>query len=183
MAVPEIVWRMPDGFREEFKRTLGPVVKDEGLLRTIGGRPVTAVGDVTASSVLKAGLKPMLIIVDFGTRRGPLPMGDRDMERVQTYGDRVVNVKNPAAVLTRDLWTAIKDAYARAAMDGTSTRIEVDGEEDLASLPCLIMAPEGSVVTYGVPSKGMTVVTTGKDIKELVVRVLKGCTALDEEGP
>ena len=180
MAVPEIVWRMPDGFREEFKRTLGPTVTDAGLLAAVNGRPVTAIGDITSASVLKAGLKPMLIIVDFGTRRGPLPKGDRDLKRVQAYGDRVVNVKNPAAVLTKDLWTAIKDAYDRAARDGTSTRIEVDGEEDLASLPCLIMAPEGSVVTYGVPSKGMTVVTTGKDIRELVVRVLKGCTALED---
>jgi hypothetical protein len=44
-------------------------------------------------------------------------------------------------------------------------RIEIDGEEDLASLVCIVTAPMGSLVIYGVPGKGMTVVTVDSRTK------------------
>ena len=49
----------------------------------------------------------------------------------------------------------------RNALAGESGRIiRVEGEEDLALLPCVLHAPEGSVVIYGWPGRGMKAVDT-----------------------
>jgi len=41
----------------------------------------------------------------------------------------------------------------------------VDGEEDLAVIPCVLMAPEGSLILYGQPGEGVVLVETDK-VKE-----------------
>ena len=38
---------------------------------------------------------------------------------------------------------------------GETALVRVDGEEDLAVLPCLVMAPEGSRIVYGMPGRCM----------------------------
>ncbi len=43
-------------------------------------------------------------------------------------------------------------------VDPQQDRIEVDGEEDLAAIPAILMAPEGARVLYGMPGRGMVVV-------------------------
>jgi uncharacterized protein (UPF0218 family) len=53
--------------------------------------------------------------------------------------------------------------------------IEVDGEEDLASLAAISLAPGGVTVIYGLPNKGVVVVdaTTAnkKKVKEVLDRM------------
>jgi uncharacterized protein (UPF0218 family) len=39
----------------------------------------------------------------------------------------------------------------------------VEGEEDLAALACVAMAPLGSCLVYGVPGKGMAVIRVDED--------------------
>ena len=72
-------------------------------------------------------------------------------------GNRL-RARNPPAMITLELWEAIQNAFF---MIGTGGRvgIEVEGEEDLAAIPAIIMAPEGARVLYGMPGKGMVVVT------------------------
>ena len=52
-------------------------------------------------------------------------------------------------------------------------RIEVEGEEDLAALPAILMAPAGANVIYGLPSHGMVVVKVGEKEKEVVRKFIE----------
>ena len=83
-------------------------------------------------------------------------------------GQIVINVENPAGVLTRKLWNAVKDAYQKEE----KVRIEVAGEEDLATLPCVWLAPEKTKVVYGLPNIGLVVVTDYKKARIKVKKVL-----------
>jgi uncharacterized protein (UPF0218 family) len=49
-------------------------------------------------------------------------------------------------------------AFARVKA-GARVRVEVEGEEDLAAILAILMAPEGAKVLYGMPGQGMVVVT------------------------
>ena len=149
---------MPDSLRDELKESLGPVITDEELPNHVKDHLIAVVGDVAAAHVVRAGYRPKLIIVDFRTRRG-----DKEAlaPEIRLIGKKSVKVVNPPARITPELWEAVERAYE---MEGP-VRIEVDGEEDLASLVCIVTAPMGSLVIYGVPGKGMTVVTVDSRTK------------------
>ena len=73
-------------------------------------------------------------------------------------------MKNAPGVTSVELWTAIEGAYKSRG----NTLIEVEGEEDLASIPAILMAPDGAIVIYGVPDKGIAVYEVGETLRQLV---------------
>lgn len=57
-------------------------------------------------------------------------------------------------------------------------RIFVCGEEDLLALPLFVMAPDGSVIMYGQPLRGMVIVRMNEEIrttaKNLIHKIRRG---------
>jgi len=146
------VLRLPDDRRDEFGDPMGPVYEDAEALLADAGRPVVAVGDVVTHHLLSAGHEPLVAVVDGRTERSAVS------ETVgRSIPDADVRVENPPAELTRDLLVALRDAVA----SGASTVVAVDGEEDLATLPAVLLAPDGATVVYGQPGEGMVHVDAG----------------------
>ncbi len=146
-----MTWRLPDELRSVFKQPFGPVFTTDDLLDDLEGRQghVAAVGDVVARTLVERDRPPKIAVVDYRTQRG-----GEDPELRQAlagFGDHVVRVRNPPATVTQELVDALEEALAA---DGT-TRVEVDGEEDLAGLPLLAYAPLGTIVLYGMPNRGV----------------------------
>jgi uncharacterized protein (UPF0218 family) len=162
----DAIWILPEEYRNRLKVPLGDVIQDSDLERVIADKIVTVVGDFASVHVVRAGFRPKLVIVDFKTRRKE---EDSLEEEVKSIGEAVIKAVNPPAQITRSLFRAIEQAYS---MDKT-VRIEVDGEEDLAFLPCVLLAPEGSYVIYGLPGKGMVATLITPDIKEYILSVLR----------
>jgi uncharacterized protein (UPF0218 family) len=156
---------LPDTWRDELKNPLGPIITDAELPKHVKDQLLAVVGDVAAVHIIRAGYKPKLVIVDFKTRRG-----DEDglAPEIRLIGKERIKVLNPPAQITPALWDAIEKAYD---LEGP-VRIEVDGEEDLASLVCIVMAPMRSLVIYGMPGQGMAVVTVNKKNKVMAQKAL-----------
>jgi uncharacterized protein (UPF0218 family) len=70
-----------------------------------------------------------------------------------------VRVANPAGQITTELVQEIALALER----NVPTKLLVEGEEDLAALACVAMAPPGSCLVYGVPGKGMAMLRVDED--------------------
>ncbi|PSQ16837.1 DUF359 domain-containing protein [Halobacteriales archaeon QS_8_69_26] len=154
---PEVLLRLPESARDEFKDPLGPVFTDADALLSEAGDPLVAVGDVVTYHLLEAGRRPDLAVVDGITQRGPVE--DAIRERV-VEGDG--KVPNPAATLSADLLRAI-----RRGLDADDpATVVVDGEEDLATLPAVLALPEGASVVYGQPGEGMVLVTVSPETRE-----------------
>ena len=64
-------------------------------------------------------------------------------------------------MITAELVEAVKNAF-----EGDVHLIRVDGEEDLATVVCMLLAPLGTNIVYGWPGKGMMLVTTDEDIRK-----------------
>ncbi len=158
--------RLPDELRAEVGSAIGPIVSSQELAGAVG-RPakLVAVGDICSVSALTQGLLPDVIVVDFKTRRG-------DEEEIREYFEglnwRSVEVDNPAGVLTRSMWEGIAEAYKSEER----VMVVVQGEEDLATMPCIALGPLGSVVLYGMPGKGIVVVRVDEEAKRKVESVL-----------
>jgi len=118
-----------------------------------------SVGDVTTFHLLEAGIFPDICIVDNRTKRKPVAthMSARNMDNV--YEE--VSVDNPAGIITDELIRTLCEAFASER----PIRIFVRGEEDLATLPVILLAPLGAVVLYGQPDEGVVFVKVTKEKK------------------
>jgi len=167
---------------------------------------VVAVGDTTTLNLVKAGLIPDLSIIDLGTRRGRLAAEDiQDMEHF-TAKARILDINNPREEITTELWNAVRDFYSEfhsspedpqsdehlesnhnkfkilrpGRMGTTPLIIRIEGEEDLASLPCVYFATDGGHVMYGLPDVGLIHIQVDETQRTIVRDALRKMEALYE---
>jgi uncharacterized protein (UPF0218 family) len=142
----EVLLELPAEQRDAFKEPMGAVLTDAEELLVSAGEPLVAVGDVVTYHLEEAGRQPDVAVVDERTEREAV-----DDEVAAALREPDVVVENPPATLTRGLLSALSDAVA----SDESTTVLVDGEEDLATVPAVLVAPDGASVVYGQPGEGM----------------------------
>jgi uncharacterized protein (UPF0218 family) len=123
---------------------------------------IISVGDTVSKNLVKNGLLPKLAIVDNKAMRKPT-------EPISLTSEKVIRVKNPAATITEEAVKAIQNALGT----NNTTRIVVDGEEDLLTLVAVAYAPEGSFVVYGQPHEGIVIVKATPAKKAEIAGILK----------
>lgn len=146
------MYRLPVSLRPLLAKPFGPVYQTRRTLEETKRRVVISVGDVVTQTFLEHGVVPKVMIVDGVTLRGTRVANALDA--LPTHGIRKVEVDNPPATITRELIGAMD----RGLKEKGSTLIRVKGEEDLAALPAMILAPDGAAVCYGQPREGVVVV-------------------------
>jgi uncharacterized protein (UPF0218 family) len=151
--------RLPKSLRSAFKEPFGPVYTDAEALLADADGPVIAVGDVVTAHLLRAGRTPDVSVIDGRTKRETV--SEVTATALESLPDGV-EVGNPAAELTGELLAALRDALAAAEPQV----VDVDGEEDLATLPLVVMAEPGTSVVYGQPDEGMVLVRVTPDARE-----------------
>ncbi len=125
---------------------------------------LTTVGDVVSRETLAAGIHVNLRIVDQMTLR-------KRISPVEIKAERTYKVRNPAGVVTREAWEAIKEALREK-----EALILVDGEEDLLAIPAVLESPDNALVVYGQPSEGLVVVTASLEKKSEVRKIVNRMT-------
>jgi uncharacterized protein (UPF0218 family) len=156
--------RIPADKLDLFKVRLGRELDEKELTEHQDKRMIT-VGDVVSLTVRRNGIVPVLSIYDGMTERHEIT-GFADL--VETQGLEVKVVSNPAGEVTDGLVDAIKQS-----IQGKPQIIRVEGEEDLALMPCILYAPDGYEIVYGWPGKGMMLVTTDGIVREQIEQLWK----------
>ncbi|WIV66453.1 GTP-dependent dephospho-CoA kinase family protein [Natrialbaceae archaeon AArc-T1-2] len=164
-ASDEPLLTLPESLRSELKDPLGPIETDASDLLAQADGPIVAVGDVVTYHLREAGHEPAIALVDGRTKRSAV---DEEIREAVTTG-ATLEVVNPPAAITVDLLEALC-----AALEAPEpTTILVDGEEDLATLPAIVAAPEGAHVVYGQPDEGMVLVEVDEEVREEVRSLLE----------
>jgi uncharacterized protein (UPF0218 family) len=150
--------------RSEFKKPIGVLYPSldnakDFLESKYPDELLISVGDVTTQELQKSGLIPHLGIIDNIVERKPLT-GKKPVDYA-IYDYVTLNIENPPGVITDELNETIKKAF-QLVKTGFRVIILVDGEEDLAAIPCILMAPPGSLVLYGQPGEGLVVCEVDK---------------------
>ncbi|HUS98920.1 MAG TPA: DUF359 domain-containing protein [Candidatus Thermoplasmatota archaeon] len=160
---------LPDDLKDTLKGHIGKLVDEPELIKLLKKEKfIVTVGDKVTYTVLKHGIIPVLCIVDFILERKPYPSEMKAC--IQGFGRVHLKIKNPAGTITDELWNAIQTVFQN--MQKGPVCIEVDGEEDLASLAAIYLAPGGVTVIYGLPNKGVVVVKATTAHKQKVKEVL-----------
>ncbi|KYK21311.1 hypothetical protein AYK25_08345 [Thermoplasmatales archaeon SM1-50] len=160
---------LPDDLKDTLKKYIGQLVDEAALLKLLRKeKNFVSVGDKVTYTVLKHGFNPLLCIVDFLLERKPYPLEMKAY--IQGFEAIHLTIKNPPGTITDELWDAIKAVYQNPKTGPVC--IEIDGEEDLASLAAIYLAPPGVTVIYGLPNKGVVVVKATTAHKQKVQEVL-----------
>jgi hypothetical protein len=153
---------LPEKDRQMFKEPIGTELYDSDLGAFDAQNTLITVGDVVSLTFRKHGIKPFLSVYDGMTER-------REMTEfaILAEDEDKDEVVNPAGTITRQLVESI-----RGRMEGSGGLIKVDGEEDLALLPVIYLAPLGADVVYGWPGKCMMRITTDEGIRAKIEQLL-----------
>lgn len=110
---------------------------------------IISIGDATTINIIQENIIPDLAIIDNQIERKKSPM-DNEF----SYDHAQLNAENPPGTITPELWKTINQAF-ELIKSGFNILIVVEGEEDLAVMPCVITAPQGSILLYGQPGEGV----------------------------
>jgi uncharacterized protein (UPF0218 family) len=116
---------------------------------------VVSVGDVVSRNMIEYDVPLNVLIVDNKVMR-------RAIQPLTVDADQTLFARNPAGAITDEAWAAIR----RAVEQKGKTRVVVDGEEDLLTIPVVLSVPQGAIVVYGQPHKGLVVVKVTEETKE-----------------
>lgn len=157
---------LPESMKEELRVPFGKLIKENDLIKELkNAKYIIAVGDMTAITLFEKGIVPNLTVVDFKTKR---QFSKEIADKVKKIGEDLISVENPPGTITMELWIAITTAYSR----NKKTRIEVNGEEDLAVIPCCFLSPENSFLVYGMIDRGLVVMEITKERRRQMMEIL-----------
>jgi len=151
--------RLPLDMRGELASPFGDLIDEKRLSEKRDGAMLLTVGDVVSLSARRAGVVPRLSVYDGRSERREMSEYSRLVDERE---EERISVENPAGTVTAELM----DAIEKALTEGGPWNIKVEGEEDLAVLACILLAPKGTWVVYGQPGEGMVLVVTDDEALE-----------------
>lgn len=164
---------LPDKLRAELRKLHGELYPGDGIEPTkliikdlSNCTKIISVGDIVTFNLLSAGLVPDISFVDDRTKRGPA--SDKIIKGTRHAKFKTITVENPPGIITEELLQEI----SRAMDSSKPVQIFVKGEEDLAALPAIAMAPLSSVIIYGLPDKGAVLVRVTESKKKEIQSLL-----------
>ena len=165
-----VIRHLTNELRNELKKPQGLLIEGpfeetmerlKELIEAENPSAVFSVGDIVSRHMIDHGLVLNVLIVDNKTMR-------KTIQPLTVDVDQTFFAKNPPGTITDQAWVAIK----RAVEHKGRIKVMVDGEEDLLTIVTVLSAPEGALVVYGQPHKGIVVVKVTKEQKEKMRRLV-----------
>lgn len=170
-------YTLPSSLRKSLRDPLGTIIarqdneikktgkKAASFIGALSPSLVISVGDIATESLQDAGLTPHISVIDFKTRRAHL-IEPHEIPK----NDYVLN---PAGTLCQPAVKKLYKIVKKYLKDRISTQLIVKGEEDLLTLPAILLAPIGAVIVYGQYEVGLVVVKVDLDIKKKVMEIVR----------
>lgn len=144
--------RFNDQIRENLKKPFGEIVNINKKIKLL--RPLISVGDITTQNLLKNKVIPDISVVDFFVNRKRIFQNLLQLGFAQPNPNYIV--QNVPGQISTELVLTIQKALQNQSLGQI---ILVNGEEDLAFIPTLLLAPLGTTILYGQPNRGAVIVT------------------------
>jgi GTP-dependent dephospho-CoA kinase len=167
---PSIKYSLPPSLRDELRKPFGMLLTGKEFnQQVLSFKNIISIGDYLSCSLLEKGIFPQIMIIDYQTKRKSINAEQKHLLNTGKY--KIIQVENPAGVITHSLWDTIQSACESFSSD-QFIQIQVDGEEDLAALPAILYAPANVTIIYGMPDKGVVVAQSTDYLKQKVSNIL-----------
>jgi len=152
---------LPENLREEFQKPFGELLLNISGLSEDEKNLVITVGDVTAKAFNGKSLGQNLSVIDFRVAREKKFVHIKELDFM---GDEAIfNADNPAGFVTASLFKKLAEIFKLGIRE--KTILQVNGEEDLAVLPLVLLVPLNTIIYYGQPNKGLVKVAVSEEVK------------------
>jgi len=149
---------LPEKMRPELQIPWGEII---GFVpKGLDGTKVITIGDATTQEFNKNNVGQFLSIVDFLIKR------EKHFSQLSELGFKTNNalkVKNIPGTISFKLFEAVKRAFKSGKEYNI---ILIDGEDDLAVLPVILVSPIGISIFYGQPNQGLVRIVVNEENKE-----------------
>lgn len=129
--------------------------------------PIISVGDAITKTCLDSNITPNIAIIDLKTHREK--MYDSISEFGFTKEEPDFTVTNAPGEISQDLIITIEHCIQSP---NTGHIILVEGEEDLAVIPAVLLSPYGTRVVYGQPNEGIVEILVNEEGKDKICNIL-----------
>lgn len=163
------LYELPSELRAQLQQPFGNVLTQKDLVELKEAQSfITSVGDITTLSLLAAGIKPAIAIIDGKTKRHSL---EADMFK-NFFPHPTPPLTNEAGTITSEAATVFHTAVSTFLSEKTTQLIKVEGEEDLLALPAILLSPLQSLVLYGQQDIGIIAVAITPEQKASAAKLL-----------
>lgn len=164
---------LPSELRATLREPIGDVTTDinEILAKTGDDSLLIAVGDIVTLSFIEAGYQAVISVFDFKTRRHEI--NNEQKALLKHLSKSAVVCVNAAGKIEAEAVSALENAIKENFKSPHKQTIMVKGEEDLLTLPVILLAPLGSHVVYGLFDKGAVDVEVTEDKKSEIKSLVK----------
>lgn len=159
-------YSITDRLREELRTPISKIFEGDNftvtkdvisLINEESIEEVICVGDEVSRDLLNNDFKPKNIIVDGKVMRKSIDYLDRILE---SYKNRL-SLDNSPGKISKEAWKIISQAFKK------ESAVVVKGEEDLLTIPAILLAKNNSAVIYGQPGRGKVVIRVDEKRKEI----------------
>jgi pantetheine-phosphate adenylyltransferase len=154
---------LPESLRSALQQPLAKILDE--IPEKIDGAKAVTIGDITVQKFNQKNVNQFLSIIDFFVQR---QVKFRELSELGFTNQNIEKVSNPHGTITPQLFSAIQKAF----LTKNKKIIFVDGEEDLAFLPAMLIAPLGFSVFYGQPNQGLVGVEVTEENKERIYQIV-----------
>jgi cytidyltransferase-like protein len=155
---------LPDKLRSKLQEPWGRVLNE--IPSNLDGTKTVVVGDATSQRFNQKSIKRFLSIVDFQIQR---KVSFQNLLELGFANEEVRKINNPHGELTPELFGAVQLAFESQ----NKTVILVEGEDDLAVLPVLLISPLGFEIFYGQPNVGLVQLPVTEENKEKAYQLVQ----------
>ena len=153
--------KLIESLRKNFQKPFGELLKNIDYPLRARNHLVIAVGDIATRNLNARSLGQNISVVDFKVAREKKFANIRELGF--TGNENIHKVDNPPGHITVGLFRKLAEIIKSSMQKRTI--LQVNGEEDLAVLPLVLLAPLNTVIYYGQPGKGLVKVTVSEDTK------------------
>ncbi len=159
--------KIPESMKDVLREPYGRLFKDlKEAVEYMKGTRIVSVGDEAGYTLFSSGITPEVIIVDGMIRRKPA-------KNSIDVACETIKAKNETGYITNEMWMAVGRVLKREK----AVMVQVDGEEDMAVLPAVLLAGDGTSVIYGLFDRGVCVIRTDDAARKSARNVLKRIAA------
>jgi cytidyltransferase-like protein len=161
---------LPLDKRRLFQQPFGHLYPDDSVLKHLPAERLISVGDVVTRNCLQAAIFPKIALLDLYVQRHKSIVA---LENIGFKGDEItLFADNAPGHLDSSLITTLQKAIDSLPSLHNIT-ILVNGEEDLAVLPLVLLLPLSWVVVYGQPDMGVVVLKITLAAKQKAKKLLE----------